>query len=241
MGPSVATTGIAGLDAQLGGGNPRGSTILVMGEPGNALPLFSEQFTGGGLDSGDDAQYFVFDRPVAGMRDAVQNFIMRGNEKKSQLTLHDGYSPQFGKGLRTRDANALPVPLSAAMATILGTLQNQTPARPYRLVVESLSALTRDGNEREVVDFVRNVVYLGQELGGLHLLSLVKGLHTPEFEAQLRHLCTGVIEFGAERKGFGIYNYLIVTKLLGVRDPVKILLWKETDKGLWFESTKRVF
>lgn len=241
MSQSVATTGIAGLDAQLGGGLPRGSTILVLSEPGNAVPLFSEQFAGGGLDSGDDTHYFVFDRPASTIRAAVQSFVMRGNEKNAQLTLHDGYSPQFGKGTRTRDANALPVPLSAAVPTMLGTLQNQAASRPYRLVLESLSSLVRDGNEREVLEFVRNVTYLGQELNGLHLLSLVKGIHPPEFEAALRHAATGVIEFGAERKGFGIYNYLAVTKLLNVRDPVKILLWKETDKGLWFESTKRVF
>lgn len=238
---TLATTGIAGLDAQLGGGVPRGSTLLVIAEPGNALALFGEQFAGGGLDSGDDAHYFEFDRATAGIRASVNSFILKGNEKKASMTLHDGYSAQFGKGSKTRDANALPVPPSAALTTILATLQNQPAGRPYRLIVESLSALVRDGNEREVLDFARNVVYLGQEMGGLHLLSLVKGMHSLEFEAHLKHIATGVIEFGAERKGFGIYNYLVVTKLMGVRDPVKILLWKETDKGLWFESTKRVF
>lgn len=238
---SVATTGIAGLDAQLGGGIPRGTTLLVIAEPGNALPLFSEQFAGGGLDAGDDAHVFEFDRPVNTLRAAIQAFILRGNEKKANLTLHDGYSPQFGKGVRTTDANAIPITPGAALPEILSTLQNQTSGRPYRLVIESLSSLVRDGNEREILEFMRNLTYLGNELGGLHLVGLVKGLHTPEFETHLRHLASGVIEFGAERKGFGVYNYLAVTKLLNVRDPVKILLWKETDKGLWFESTKRVF
>ena len=62
-----------------------------------------------------------------------------------------------------------------------------------------------------------------------------------DFETRLRHMCGGVLEFGVERKGFGTYNYLYVSKLLNVTDPVKILLWKETEKGLWLESTKRVF
>lgn len=238
---TLATTGIAGLDAQLGGGIPRGTTLLVMAEPGNALALFAEQFTGGGLDAGDDAHFFEFDRPSAGIRESVTSFVMRGNEKKAALTLYDGYSAQFGKGQRTRDSNALPVVPATAMATMLATLQNQPTGKPYRLVAESLSTLVHEGNEREVIDFARQVTYLGQELGGLHLLALIKGLHSPAFETHLRHIATGVIEFGAERKGFGIYNYLTVTKLMGVRDPIRILLWKETDKGLWFESTKRVF
>lgn len=236
----ISTTGIAGLDAQLGGGIPRGTTLLLLSEPGNGISLFCEQFAGGGLDTGDDVHFFELDRPTAGIRQSVQSFIIRGDQK-AQLTLHDGYSPQFGKGQRTRDANALPLPIAAAFPAMLGSLQGQSAARPYRVVVESLSSLVRDDNERQVVDFVRNLVYLGQEMGGLNLVCLVKGLHSPSLETQLRHVATGVIEFGAERKGFGIYNYLIVSKMIGIRDPVRILLWKETDKGLWFESTKRVF
>ena len=240
---AIATTGIAGLDAQLGGGIPRGTTLLIIGEPGNAIPLFSEQFAGGGLDAGEDVHFFELDRPCGAIRQGIRSFVLRGNLDKAELTLYDGYSPQFGQGSggKMRDPNGLPVTAGEAPQAVLAALQNQTAGRPYRLVVETLSALARPDNEREIVDFVRNLVYLGHEMDGLHLISIVKGLHSPWLETQLRHLATGVIEFGAERKGFGIYNYLIVSKLLEVRDPVRILLWKETEKGLWLESTKRVF
>lgn len=239
---AIATTGIAGLDAQLGGGIPRGTTLLVISEPGNAIPLFSEQFAGGGLDAGEDAHFFQFDRPCADLRGGIQGFVLRGNEGKADLTLYDGYSPQFrGVGTRLRDAEALPVGPGEAVPAMMSAVLNQPRGRPYRLVVETLSALAQGDNERELIDFVRNLVYLGHETGGLHVISIVKGLHSAAFETQLRHLVGGVIEFGAERKGFGIYNYLAVSKLLKVQDPVRILLWKETDKGLWLESTKRVF
>ncbi|HUR69058.1 MAG TPA: RAD55 family ATPase [Candidatus Thermoplasmatota archaeon] len=242
-GASLATTGIAGLDAQLGGGIPRGTTLLLIGEPGNAVPLFSQQFAGGGLDAGEDVLYFEFDRPAGGVRATVQSFVQRGNEGKAELSVHDGYSPQFGMSVnaRIRDPKAMPVPMGSALEAMMASLQNTSAQRPYRMVAESLSSLTRDDNEREVLKFVRNLVYLGHEMDGLHLISIVKGLHSANFETQLRHLAGGVIEFGAERKGFGIYNYLVVSKLLNVQDPVRILLWKETEKGLWLESTKRVF
>lgn len=239
----LATTGIAGLDAQLGGGIPRGTTLLIISEPGNAVPLFSEQFAGGGLDNAEDVLFFEFDRPAGAIRHGIESFVGRGNEGKAELTIHDGYSPQFGMSVnaRVRDPRSLAVPMGTALEAMMSALQNTAAGRPYRLVVESLSSLTREDNEREVLKFARNLVYLGHEMGGLHLVSIVKGMHSPNFETQLRHLAGGVIEFGAERKGFGIYNYLIVSKLLNVQDPVRILLWKETDKGLWLESTKRVF
>lgn len=239
----LATTGIAGLDAQLGGGIPRGTTLLLMGEPGNAIPLFSEQFAGGGLDAGEDVLFFEFDRPAGTLRNSIQAFVHTPSGAKAELTVHDGYSPQFGMSVnaRVRDGKAMAVPMGTALEAMMAALQNTSAQRPYRLVVESLSTLTREDNEREVLKFVRNLVYLGHEMDGLHLISIVKGLHSTAFEAQLRHLAGGVIEFGVERKGFGIYNYLIVSKLLNVQDPARILLWKETDRGLWLESTKRVF
>lgn len=240
---SIATTGILGLDAQLGGGVPRGTTILIIGEPGNAISLFSQQFAGGGLDAGEDVHFFEFDRPAGSVRASVTGFVQRGNHSKAELTVHDGYSPQFGLSVnaRVRDPKAVPVAMGTAIEAMMAALQNTAAGRPYRMVVESLSSITREDNEREVLKFVRNLVYLGHEMDGLHLVSIVKGLHSPVFEAQLRHLVGGVIEFGVDRKGFGMYNYLLVSKLLNVQDPVRILLWKETEKGLWLESTKRVF
>jgi hypothetical protein len=44
-----------------------------------------------------------------------------------------------------------------------------------------------------------------------------------------------------ERKGFGLYSYLKIEKLLGVTDAAKLMLFDETDEGLRLESTKRVF
>lgn len=239
----ITTTGISGLDAQLGGGVPRGSTLLLIGEPGNAIPLFSEQFAGGGLDAADDVHFFEFDRPLIGLRDRINAFVLRGHEKKATLSIYDGYTPQFGqpRSPAMRDANAIPISAMHALASTMSALQQQSASRPYRVVIESLSALARDGNERELLEFARNLVYLGYDLGGLHLISIVKGMHSNDFETRLRHMATGVLEFGVDRKGFGTYNYLYVSKLLNVTDPVKILLWKETDKGLWLESTKRVF
>ncbi len=241
---SIATTGIAGLDAQLGGGIPRGTTLLLLSEPSNALALFSEQFGGGGLDAGEDVHFFEFDRTPRAVRDSVMGFVAPGNVQRAKISIYDGYSTQFGRGAApgTPDPSApQPIQPAYAMPFILSTLQAQAAAKPYRLVVESLSALTKPENEKEVLEFVRQMTWLGQEMGGLHMISVVKGMHSPSFEMHLKHLVGGVLEVGVERKGFGLYNYLIVSKLLNVTDPIRILLWKETEKGLWLESTKRVF
>ncbi len=239
MPATLSTTGISGLDAQLGGGVPRGSTILLLSEPGNAISLFSEQFAGGGLMVNDPVTYIEMDRPPVGLRDRILAF-KQGNGTQPQLDVHDGYSSQFAIA---RTAAKQPGVLGMKREDVFNTAIKaaMSAGQNYRLVIESLSGFTRPENEASVVEFVRNLSFIGQEYGGMHMISLVKGLHSPQFETQLRHLATGVLEVGSEKKGFGIYSYLIVSKMLNVRDPVRMLLFKETDKGLWLESTKRVF
>lgn len=242
--PTLTTTGLAGLDAQLGGGVPRGTTILLLAEPGNAVPTFSEQFSGGGLDAGDTVFYFDLDRPSHGIRDHILAYLADPANKRGELRVYDGYSSQFGKGFLAQKADAgsaLPLPRNESLFRILQEISQVGSHEPYRVVIETLSSLVTDESRRQVVDFFRQFAYMNHELGGVGLVSIVKGLHDPIFETQLKHLAGGVMEIGMERKGFGLYPYLMVTKMLDLPDPVRLLLFKETEKGLWLESTKRVF
>lgn len=237
---STTTSGIQGLDAQMGGGIPTGTTVLLVSEPGNAIGAFSEQFAGGGLNADEDVHFFEFDRPVAGLRERILGFHHNGSQPKVDVCIYDGYATQFGtRGGGTGQEQ--PLKREGAPSRMLQELQRAGPDRPYRVVVESLSSLLDRNDPAEVLEFVRHLVYLTREVQGTALLTMVKGLHDRAFETQVQHLVSGVFEMGIEKKGFGLYSYLLVKKLLDVPDPVRLLLFKETDKGLWLESTKRVF
>lgn len=242
--PAFATTGIAGLDAQLGGGVPRGSTILLLAEPSNAVPVFCTQFAGGGLEHGETVFYFELDRAAGGIRDGVLSFLTDPKKKRSELRIYDGYSTQFAKGLPSRAESptaAVPLGRNDAQYRILQEVTQVGAQERYRVIVESLSSLVTEDNEKAVLEFFRQFVHANHEMGGVALVPVVKGLHSARFETHLRHLASGVMEIGMERKGFGIYPYLMVGKMLDHPDPVRLLLFKETEKGIWLESTKRVF
>lgn len=246
----VATSGISGLDAQLGGGFPRGSTVLLMGDPCNALSVFAEQFGAGGIAQGEPLLYFLFDRPARGADQRVKALATDLGGVKGPMRIYDGYSAQFagsnghGKKLAEPAPGVAGGPVVLQGENVLGDVLNEAlkaGAARYRLALDSLSSLHRPGKDHEVVDFFRNLVHIGHETNAMQLVTLVRGLYDSRTEAQLKHLATGVMEIGVERKGFGLYNYLQVTKLLDIRDPTRLLLFKETDKGLWLESTRRVF
>ncbi|HVL87517.1 MAG TPA: RAD55 family ATPase [Candidatus Thermoplasmatota archaeon] len=236
----LVTTGMSGLDAQLGGGIPRGTTVLLLADPSNALSLFAEQFAAGGLAAGEQVFHFVFDRPPAGIAAGIGSLANEYGGAKGRLTIYDGYTGQFANTTNGHKEGIQKIDRKNVFGSVLNQLMAVQPGTPYRLVLDSLSGLTRK-NEEEAVDFFRGVVHLGREMGGVQLVTLVRGLHAPSFETALKHAAGGVMEMGVERKGFGVYSYLQVSKLLDVRDPTRLLLFKETEKGLWLESTKRVF
>lgn len=243
----IATSGISGLDAQLGGGFPRGATILTLGDPCNALSVFAEQFCSGGLAQGEAVLYFQFDRPALGASERIEALARDMGGVKGPLKILDGYSGQFrnGNGANGRaNGNGHSDARVLAPDQALGEVLNealQAGAGKYRLAMDSLSGCARAGKEDELVEFFRNLVHVGHETGGLQMVTLIKGMHDAHLETRLKHLATGVLEIGVERKGFGLYNYLQVSKMMDLKDPVRLLLFKETDKGLWLESTKRVF
>jgi KaiC/GvpD/RAD55 family RecA-like ATPase len=111
----------------------------------------------------------------------------------------------------------------------------------FRVIIESVSASIQTYGLEPTMVMLRQVTGIVQKLGGTSCFLIVKGLHDHTTEIALRHLADGVIEFGIDRQGFGLYSYISISKMRGVPDATRLLLYKETEKGLWLESTRRVF
>lgn len=235
------TTGIQGLDAQFGGGIPTGTTILALSEPSNAPYLLCEQFAAGGLNALETVLYYNLERPKEEVWAHLKGLVAQEAALKN-LQYYDCYSAKFQS-------------LSALTLKRMGIenhsvkVPDDVPARvlkipkeqAFRVVIESVNeAITAYGLDA-TMKLVTILTGLIKSLNGTALLMHIKGLHEPVVETRLKHAVDGVIEFGVDRQGFGLYSYLSVTKMRGVSDATRLLLYKETDKGLWLESTRRVF
>jgi KaiC/GvpD/RAD55 family RecA-like ATPase len=125
----------------------------------------------------------------------------------------------------------------------LGPKDKELPAVPkgLRYVLDSFSEYSLGVGWDEA--FKRLTALKTQvRANGTNLLVVVTaGLHTDREMALLKLWADGVLELGLDRQGFGLYPYLKVTKMRGVPDSSRFLLFKETDKGLFMESTRRVF
>lgn len=230
-------TGIAGLDSQLGGGVPPGTSILLIADSTNALYQFLTEMAEYGTNEGQSVLWFELDRPW-GLFQGTLDKALKGNGRLSVL---DAYEPRVGSAKTNGEGPDLTQVSAADVPGHVAKLLGDVEPGNYRLILTSLSALRQTLDERDVLALVRQVVALGHHLGGLQILTLVKDAHPPDEVARLKHACTAVFELGMERKGFGLYSYLKVEKLLGVPDAARLLLFNETDQGLRLESTRRVF
>lgn len=234
------TTGITGLDSQLGGGFPTGTTILSLSEPSTAPLTLNEQFAAGGLNAGDTVYYYSLERPKQEVIDHVKNFITK--DIKAKIVFFDSYSVKL-KSLNAAALKRLGVTNHGVNVTedVIPRMLAEEAGSHFRVVVESLTEVASAYGEAAAMKMVESVTGVSRMLDGVTLLGLTRGLTDPKFEIRVRHLVDGVLEFGIDRQGFGLYPYVSITKMRGVSDAAKLLLYKETEKGLWLESTRRVF
>ncbi len=200
------STGLTGLDSQLGGGIPSGSCIVLISQPMNAQELLAYQFAAGG-----DGESVVF----ASTHQSAEEVELAMQAIGLEL---DGIS----------------------IASITGAAI-PSGAKAQRYVLDNISEYN-DANGWEATMKVLNVLRKGMRAnGGIALVIATEGLHTEAELTRLRMWGDGAMEMGFDRQGFGLYPYLKVTKMRGVPDSARFLLFKETPRGLFMESTRRVF
>lgn len=232
---NLTTTGIPGLDAQIGG-FPVGSTILFLSEPCNATSVFAEQFAAGGVLRNERVFYYSLERPADDILTNIGQMEAMSADRAKQVEIIDRYSDIVKRksGRKKAGKNGL-------AGEIEHYVSSEKMKPPYRFVLESMSTVLMGAQEEDAVSLFERIVHSGREKGGVNLVVMTKNMHSTQMEYTAKHLADGVLEIGLERRGFGVYPYIMITKLRGVRESTKMLLYRETDRGLWLEPTRRVF
>lgn len=111
----------------------------------------------------------------------------------------------------------------------------------FRYVVDDIASVTVqigfDDLWARLIELRQQARTTGAEL----VLVLTAGLLEPQQEIRIQAWADGVLELGFDRQGFGLFPYLKITKMRGAPESAEFLLFKEREKGLFMESTRRVF
>ena len=206
-----ARTGVAGLDAILGGGLPTNHLYLLDGEPGTGKTTLALQFLLEGVAKGERGLYVTLSESAAELNAvaASHGWSLDGIEifelsKESALDIEEGYTI----------FHPAEVELQQTVDEVLKVVEKHNPTR---VAFDSLSEMRLLA--REPLRFRRQILALKQFFSGRDCtVILLDDKTAPEGDLQLHSLAHGVIvlehvalEYGSERRR------LQVTKVRGIK------------------------
>lgn len=210
-GHSRCETGVAGLDAILGGGLASNHVYLVDGDPGTGKTTLGLQFLLTGLARGERGMYVTLSESAAELRDtaASHGWSLDGLDVVELAQVQTSRSDEAYTLFHPSE-----IELQQTVEVILAAIEEK---RPVRIVIDSLSEMRLLA--RDPLRFRRQILSLKQFFAGRECTALfLDDRSAPDGDMQLHSLAHGVIaldhlavEYGAERRR------LEVKKLRGAR------------------------
>lgn len=253
---SRVRTGVAGLDAMLGGGLPRGSVTLLRGGPGAGKTTLAMQFLAQGVRDGERGVYLSLEEPV---HEIVANATRHGWEvdklvETGMLQVHSLVLTRvkdFLKSDATQGNWLISIESTSSssgfsgefradgLAQLVGRLIRDTSA--HRLVFDSLTMFTSQFEHRvdlhmETLDLIR-----GLSKTGCTTLFIAHtdpaGSHVFAAEEYLSH---GVVNLHFMQQGNRFLQAIQVLKMRGITHDRELRPYRIGEGGVTVYATESV-
>ncbi len=236
MAAERAKTGTSKLDEILGGGIPRGSTVLVLGSPGTGKTLFAWQFLYNGAKLFSEPGVFVTleERPDDMRRNLLGfGWDIKALESRGSLAIIDAASAKIGLPSREKYVEQKPFDLDSLMYRI-HTVCREIEAK--RLAVDSVSALGFRLEEAQIRDSIYKLNALLLEIGATSLLTLEKtdagaSLSSGKFKAA-EYISHGLIDLELIEKERELKRFGVVVKMRGTKHSTKFFPFEIGEGGI---------
>ncbi len=218
---NLTSMGIPALNDHLGGGVQKGSTVLVVGNPGSGAEFFAKQFASSGEEP---VTYFTSTE-----RDEDVMNIMREHEWRTDINIVNigtkYYENVLAKKLEIskfrqegitlediqliRDKNA---GKEENFLTFLAyEISKITP--PFRVVINSLDFFLENYDSSEVLMAMRTIKAHTQHSESVTLMTMLKGVHESRIQSSIEDLADVIFELDREKIGQEFKKYIVVQKV----------------------------
>ena len=247
----LVKSGIVGLDEALGGGVPRGTTVLLYGPTGSGKSIFAQQFFYNGLVAGGVGVYLAISKHPDEIMEHMLLFGWEVKEflKRRQLIFVDAYTRRI-KSLLSHEEAPLVIHREALTSWDMGPVHqfreavlsevSKMPKTEHRSVLDSLSSLLRVAPLQEVISFVETVVAITRRYGSVHMLIMDEGIHEERIVNTIKHIVDGVIQFKSRERGSELERYLYIEKMHKVLYMTSLIPYRIDRNGIVLEVARRI-
>jgi KaiC/GvpD/RAD55 family RecA-like ATPase len=233
--------GFEHLEQMIGGPIPRGSSLLLLGDPGSGKTVLSYELLHDELEAGRVCallSYDAFPEDVQG-RMGEFGWDIISHLRKGRLKIIDCYSGLAGQGEGAlRDPSDL-TELNIQVTSFI----TKSKSAPVTLILDSLTPIFNGVEPKQAINFLQTVGAKVKKTGGLFILTATKGAIPEDAIAKIKSIVDGVVELTLVRTGRKGVRYLSVLKMERRRIASETVSFEiERGRGLVFRVSRfRIF
>ncbi len=203
--------GFEHLEQLMGGPIPRGSSILLLGDPGSGKTILCYQLLHDELESGRLCALLSYDAFPEDVQVRMADFgwDIISHLRKGRLKIVDCYSGLAGQGEGAiKDPSDL-TELNIQITSFIAKAKNA----PVTLILDSLTPIFNGVDARQAINFLQTLGAKVKKTGGLFILTASKGAIPEDSVAKIKSIVDGVIELSMVRVGRRARRFLSVLKM----------------------------
>ncbi len=203
--------GFEHLEELMGGPIPRGSSLLLMGDPGSGKTVLCYQILHEELEARRPSALLSYDAFPEDVQARMGEFgwDIVSHLRKGRLKIIDCYSGLAGQGDGAlRDPSDL-TELNIQVTSFITKARNA----PVTLALDSLTPIFNGVDAKQAVNFLQTIGAKVKRTGGVFILTASRGAIPEDSIAKIKSTVDGVIELSVARSGRKTTRYLSILKM----------------------------
>ena len=221
MTSNLATIGIPALDKYLGGGVPKGFTILVVGRPGSGTEYLAKQFASAGeihttyFTTTETDEDIVAAMKEHGWKTNIKIFNIGAKyyettlERRLEISRYRQEGLKYDEIKKTKgDKETFEVNYLTSLAYEVSKLPT-----PFRVVVDSLDFFLENYDTTEVLSAMRTIKAHTQHSDSITLITLLKNVLEARLQSSIEDMADMIIELERDTVQHEVKKFLTIQKV----------------------------